>query len=78
MNGDNNYWKGLIDAKIEFNDKEHAKLYEAMKEFYDANDRDHREIDRELLGLKVKSSLYGMLSGIFGFLIMWVAQRFSK
>lgn len=75
----NGYWKGKIDAKFEFNDKEHQRLFDAITQFAESNDGDHKEINNQITMLRLKSSFFGFLGSAIAFMVLWVASRmFSR
>jgi len=61
---DNGYWKGLVDAHLEFNDKEHERIYELLQEFIGHNIDEHRALTNDVINLKVKASIWGAVAGL--------------
>lgn len=60
---DEQYWKGQVDAKLDFIAEElklskNTILVSAIK-----NDADHEIIKNEITSLKIKSSVWGMIAG---------------
>lgn len=63
---DEEYWKGQVDAKLDFI-KEQIKISDSnVLRNTIKNDLDHDVIKNELTSLKIKSSIWGMMAGVVG------------
>ena len=60
---DEEYWKGQVDAKLDFIKEQMSKAENTLSHNTIKNDLDHAAIKDEITSLKIKSSLWGMLAG---------------
>ena len=74
----NGYWKGKIDAKFEFNDKEHERLFDAITKFAESNEEEHKDINSKITTLRIKSSFFGFIGSAIAFIILWLSTRLLK
>uniref|UniRef100_A0A6M3K2C5 Uncharacterized protein n=1 Tax=viral metagenome TaxID=1070528 RepID=A0A6M3K2C5_9ZZZZ len=58
----NGYFKGKVDRSLEFNDKEHEKIYKLVE-----------KLRNDIVMLQIKASLWGSIGGglvLFGFVLI--------
>jgi len=60
---DEEYWKGQVDAKLDFIKEQMAKAESTLSHNTIKNDIDHEAIKNEITTLKIKSSVWGMVAG---------------
>ena len=60
------YWKGQVDAKLDFIASELKGAKGTLLANTAKNDADHEKIMREVTELKLKSSIWGIIAGAFG------------
>ncbi len=52
-------WKGEVTKSLEFNDKEHERLFEAIEKFGSKNEGEHKEIRQDIVTLKIGAARSG-------------------
>lgn len=76
---DEEYWKGQVDAKLDFIKEQMAKAESTLSHNTIKNDIDHESIKNEITSLKIKSSVWGMVAGSVAAMGTMVAKYlFSK
>jgi hypothetical protein len=60
---DEEYWKGQVDAKLDFIKEQMTEAKNTLSHNVIKNDLDHEVIKGEITSLKIKSSIWGMLAG---------------
>jgi hypothetical protein len=60
---DEEYWKGQVDAKLEFIKEELQSAKQTLITTTVKNDADHEIIKNNIIDLKIKSSMWGAISG---------------
>ncbi len=63
---DEEYWKGQVDAKLDFIKEQIKSSDSNLLRNTIKNDQDHETIKNEITSLKVKSSVWGMVAGAVG------------
>lgn len=63
---DEQYWKGQVDAKLDFIADELKFAKNTLLSNVTKNDNDHEIIKNEISDLKIKSSIWGMVAGAVG------------
>jgi len=73
---DEEYWKGQVDAKLDFIKEQMTKAESTLSRNTIKNDLDHDVIKDEITSLKIKSSIWGMIAGVVGAVATIVAKYF--
>ena len=73
---DEEYWKGQVDAKLDFIKEQMTKAESTLSRNTIKNDLDHDVIKDEITSLKIKSSIWGMIAGVVGAAATIVAKYF--
>lgn len=63
---DEEYWKGQVDAKLDFIKEQIGRADANLSRNTIKNDLDHEAIKNEITSLKIKSSIWGIVAGAIG------------